>query len=484
MELQETSALAHENQVPLVVDLDGTLLRTDTLLEGMRYIFFHNPLLFLKYITNFLIKEMRGGGGRLTLKWDLTPWILHGVGRYPLNQGVCNLLCQAAQAGRPVYLATGSTLPVALAMAKRCGFFTSVFASSRECNLIGEEKARLLVDTFGRKGFDYIGDSLCDIPVWKVSRRAMVVGASPALKENLPLTHIPPASSESKLGIVAKAARLHQWVKNLLVFVPMVTAHAFTEKALGESLLAFFALCFCASAIYVVNDVLDIDDDRAHPKKVERPFASGTLSLKYAPLGVTVLILFSFLFASFLSSRFILFMLAYFVSSICYSLIFKKLVVIDILALGLLYVLRILLGIEAINCDFSQWLFFFFFFLFLGLAATKRLGALGTNMPEGANSRRGWEAQDKEFLLPFAIGCGIGSTVIFLIYCNSEQAIAHYTNRDFLIPINIIFMYWYQKLVLLVNRGVIQDDPLEFALKDIKNYPLYFAVIILFFLSL
>lgn len=484
MKAQDVIARLDDPQLPLVVDLDGTLMRTDTLWEGLRYVLFHHPLLFVKYLCDFITKKMRGGGGKLSLKWHLTPWVLYGVRTYPFNQEVCTLLRVAAAAGRPVCLATGSTLPIAQEVAKRLGIFTTVFASTRERNLVGEEKARHLVNTYGYKGFDYIGDSRHDIPVWEQARRAYVVGSPPALKKNYPLIRISPINSKAKLRILAKAMRLHQWVKNLLVFVPMIAGHAFTANAFGASILAFFALSFAASAIYVVNDILDIDDDRAHPRKSSRPFASGALPLKYAPLCFVGTITVAFLCASFLSSRFMLFLLGYLLTSIAYSLFLKRLVIIDILVLAWLYVLRIILGIMAINCEFSQWLFFFFFFLFLGLATIKRLGALGKSIPESANLRRGWRDEDKTFLLPFAVGCGIGSTVIFWIYCNSEQAIIHYTYRYYLLAINVIFIYWYQKIVLLVNRGVIHDDPLEYAIRDLRNYPLYFAVIVLFLQSL
>lgn len=485
MEEKDTVTATHEQRIPLVVDLDGTLLRTDTLWEGARLACLHAPLLFAGWLGKLILNGLsRKGDARLAFKWELTPWIVRGVDAYPLNTDVCTILRQAADAGRPVCLATGSTMPVAQEVARRVGFFSAVFASTRECNLIGEEKARLLRDTYGDKGFDYLGDSRHDIPVWKHARCAMVVGSEPGLAKKYHLNQICTEKSPSRVCVLARAMRLHQWVKNLLVFVPMIAAHAFTVPALGASLLAFFALSLCASAIYVVNDVFDLDDDRSHPKKSSRPLASGALPILYAPLCFCGLSSAAFLCGAFLSSYFSGFLLLYLCCSIAYSLQLKKVVILDILMLAWLYVLRVILGIVAIDCDFSQWLFFFFFFLFLGLATIKRLGALGKHMPEGANSRRGWESADKAFLLPLAVACGVGASIVFWIYCTSNQAMEIYSNSYYLLSINILFIYWYLKIVLLANRGCIQDDPLEYAIKNIKNYPLYLGVVILFCLAL
>lgn len=485
MKVKGSVAIMDEQQIPLVVDLDGTLLRTDTLWEGIRTALFHSPLLFIKYVWRLIVKSVSGNPDvRLAFKWDVTPWILQGVEGFPLNQEVFAALRQAGSSGRPCVLATGSTMPVAQAVAKRLGIFTAIFASTRECNLIGEEKARLLVDAYGNGGFDYIGDSGCDVPVWRHARCALAVGAPPVKAAGIHLIGLNAENYKTRLRTLAKAMRVHQWVKNLLVFVPMLAAHSFTWAAFCKCILAFFALSLCASAIYLVNDVLDINDDRAHPRKSSRPFASGALPLILAPLLFCVVIGTSFLFASLLSSQFALFLLIYMLSSLTYSMIVKKMVVADILVLAWLYVLRIILGIEAINCDFSRWLFFFFFFLFLGLASVKRLGALRPDMAKAANSRRGWEAKDRDFLLPFSICCGIGATVVFGIYCNSAVATTHYTHPDYLLAITVIILYWYQKIVLLANRGTLSEDPLDYALKDKKSYTLYFTLGILFLLSL
>ena len=485
MKDQDTDTPQPERQIPLVVDLDGTLLRTDTLWEGARSACLHAPLRFAGWLGKLLLNGLRrNGDARLAFKWELSPWTVQGVPTYPINKEVYALLQQAVDDGRPVCLATASPLPVAEEVAGRIGLFSAVFASTKDRNLIGGEKAKLLTDTYGQKGFDYIGDSRHDIPVWANARHAMIAGGQPALAKKYHLEQISKDTPHSGLRVLARALRLHQWVKNLLVFVPMLAAHAFTLRAFGESLLAFLALSLCASAIYMVNDVFDLEDDRSHPKKSLRPLASGTLPLIYAPLCFCGCVLAAFLCGAFLSSRFMGFLLLYLCCSTAYSMLLKKMEILDILMLAGLYVLRIIMGIAAIKCEFSQWLFFFFFFLFLGLATIKRLGALGKDMPEEANSRRGWKREDKAFLLPLAVACGVGAGIIFWIYCTSDQAMAHYRNSDYLILINIIFIYWYQKIVLLVNRGVIRDDPLEYAMKEIRNYPLYLGVIALFCLSL
>lgn len=255
--------------IPLVVDLDGTLLRTDSFLEGLAAAIAASPVNIFKF---FSFKN----------RLDFKEWAARfgNPDNFPLNTDVLKVLKEAKGCGRPIWLATASPFLVADALAVKLKIFDGVLASGNGINLKGQAKAAALVEKFGNKGFDYIGDARADVPVWQASRTAFVVSDSPyvceAAEQANPDVRIIRGSS-NLLSPILKLLRVRQWVKNLLVFLPMFLAHTISVSHVILCLFAFFSLCFCASAIYVINDFCDLEHDRAHPFKKERPLASGAV---------------------------------------------------------------------------------------------------------------------------------------------------------------------------------------------------------------
>lgn len=271
---QESQATS---RVPLVTDLDDTLITTDSLYEGFLNTVRSHPL----KLANMVIWLQHG---RQIVKKGLMDTKEH-VDTYPINEAVLHILREAATQGREIWLATASPLPVAQAIAERLGCFKGVLSSSDDLNLKGSTKAQALAERFGKNGFDYIGDSTADIPVWAQARKAYVYGSQKlydkALAVNPDAIHIP-RTTETKAAL--RELRIWQWVKNLLVFLPLFLSHDFSLRAFGNTAVAFIALSLCASAGYVINDMADLANDRAHPVKCKRPLASGALSLKYGLL--------------------------------------------------------------------------------------------------------------------------------------------------------------------------------------------------------
>ncbi len=447
--------------IPLVVDLDGTLLSTDTLWEALWRVLSRRPWYVLS-----LIPRLRAG--RAAFKWSLADEMVQGVPRYPVNNAVLHYLQDAVRQGRPVYLATAAPRPVAEAVARRFPFFAAVLGSGPGHNLAGEAKARRLREEFS-SGFDYIGDSEADLPVWQVARRAIIVGGGPALHEKVHASNtdceILPAYSPCRRDY-ASALRLYQWIKNLLVFVPMLLAHEFNLAALCSALSAFFSLSCMASTIYIINDLCDLDSDRLHPRKRSRPFAAGKIPLYRAPLCAGAALAATLVPCLFLPGAFILWLLIYSATTLAYSLFFKKRLFADVIILAGLYVLRIAAGAAAVDVGISNWLLAFAAFFFLGLALLKRTSGLALLKEDEQASGRSYLAQDRPILETMAVCSGFAAFVIITLYINSLQALLLYSRPEYLWAACPVLVYWYGRMLILGHRGLLHDDPVAFALSD------------------
>jgi len=357
----------HGTQRALCIDLDGTLLRTDLLHEAVLALLSRN-LLYLFVLPVWLLKGKAGFKREIARRAQIAPESL------PYDVRILELLRTTSQ--RPRILCTASDILLAEPIARHLGLFEEVLASDGRTNLGGSAKAAALVERFGDRGFDYAGNTLVDLKVWAHAATAIVVNAPGRLacaasKVTQVGDRLPP--TRPGLGAWIKALRLHQWLKNLLVLVPLLTAHRFLDpSAIVQSASAFLAFGLCASGTYLLNDLLDLGADRVHPRKRLRPFASGAIPIKYGLVAIPLLMLASLVLALAISPGFLLALLAYSAMTLGYSFRLKRIVMVDVVMLAALYTVRIIAGALAIDQTLSFWLLAFSMFIFLSLALLKR----------------------------------------------------------------------------------------------------------------
>jgi phosphoserine phosphatase len=351
----------------LVVDLDGTLIHSDMLIEsGFAYLKmsphrFYRPLLWLAH------------GGKAYLKRQLAEVASVDVASLPYNGEVVEWLKEERARGRPIILATASDTRYAEAISGHLGLFERTLSTEGTVNLSADNKRDALVGEYGDKGFDYVGNSRDDLSSWRAAERAYVVNASKHIARKAVRVGNVETVIDTRPDVRRtwmKAIRLHQWLKNLLVFVPLFAAHRFGDPALLKNgMLAFLAFGLCASSVYMLNDLIDLDDDRHHPIKRHRPFASGALSIVAGFVVFPFLLALAFAVAAlWLPPGFSLALLAYYVLTLAYSCVLKRQVVVDVIALAGLYTARIVAGTTAYGMRVSFWLLAFSMCIFLSLA--------------------------------------------------------------------------------------------------------------------
>jgi 4-hydroxybenzoate polyprenyltransferase len=328
-----------------------------------------------------------------------------------------------------------------------------------------------LVQEFGEQGFDYIGDDISDIAVWKRSRKSLLVSRNKkvlraARSAGLSLTVL--SSPDAGIGAYLSALRSRQWVKNTLVGVAAFLMHTFTVDALLLAALAFVAFSACASVVYVLNDLIDLPADRRHPTKKNRPFAAGILPLHQAPKLFAGGLFLTVAPCLFLPSDFALILGVYFGLNLAYSFILKRRLFIDVMLLSVLYVLRIAAGSAAIGIEYSNWLLSFSMFIFTSLALIKRSTELILHEADSKDiaAGRAYLVRDRSMLEMLAAGSGMASIMVFSLYIDSQKALGLYTHPQMLWLIAPLLLYWIGRLLLLAHRGVMHDDPVYFALKD------------------
>jgi 4-hydroxybenzoate polyprenyltransferase/phosphoglycolate phosphatase-like HAD superfamily hydrolase len=448
------------HKIPLVVDLDGTLVRTDTLWESFFAAWARS--LWLPILALALLFR-----GRAALKQTLTARALDSrltVETLPYNEAVLTRLRDARAAGRTTVLATAADEKVANAVAAHLGLFDRVYASDGQTNLKSQNKAQKLISEFGAKGFDYIGDSRADVAVWSASREAFTVSAhQPAgvLRIESEATHTRALSSWVKL------LRVRHWIKNVLVFVALFAAHRFTEPlAWQQAIFTFFAFCAVCSGIYVFNDLFDLASDRSHPSKRFRPLAAGAISLSSA-FVIALLLLTLGLFLAFCSGLWVGFaILGYCVVNAVYTLQAKRVAVLDVSILASLYTLRIVAGALAIAAPLSPWLFAFSVFAFLSLALLKRAIDLNRLAPDEKLPGRGYTGRDAAFVNTFGAGAALAAVLVLSLYVSAPQAAVLYRNPAWLWFALAVILFWLMRMWQLAMRGASDDDPVLFATKD------------------
>jgi 4-hydroxybenzoate polyprenyltransferase/phosphoserine phosphatase len=450
---------------PIVVDLDGTLIQTDMLHETSLRVLRDSP-------WNLLRVPLWLSNGRACLKQHLAKLSQFDPAALPYNQELITWLKIQSENGRPLVLCTASDHYIAQLIADHLGIFDIVIASDGIVNLAGTRKADELVKRFGEKGFDYAGNSNTDLAVWKKSRRAIVVNSHDSLaQEAAKLAEIECIFPAQRTGFSAlrRMLRVHQWLKNLLLFIPLFAAHQVNNTAtLTALLVAFLAFSLCASSVYVANDLLDLESDRQHPRKRLRPFASGQVPIWIGVLLAPALLVASMLLASFVGGSFLSWLSFYFLLTCAYSWGLKRLMLVDCLTLAVLYTLRIVAGAAAANMSLSFWLIAFAVFLFLSLSFVKRYAELEVQLANGKEKvhGRGYFTSDAPMIQAFGTSAGYASVLVLALYLNSDAVVKLYKTPELIWAAVPVMLFWMSWMWMQAHRGLMHDDPLVFAVKD------------------
>lgn len=450
--------------VPLCVDLDGTLTHSDVLIESFLVLIKKNPL----YAFLCIVWLLRGKGH---LKAEIAARVSIDVSLLPYNARLVDFLRQERSSGCDLYLCTAGDHRYAEQVASHFGFFKGVMASDASRNLSGSHKAEALSTTFGIQGFDYCGNARADIPVWKLARRAIVVGSKSieAAAKKVNKTTVFFEDSRPFLRLVLREMRVYQWVKNLLIFLPLLASHRFTQvDTLIDVGIAFLSFCFCASSVYLLNDMLDLDADRRHSRKRDRPFASGELPLLAGIILMLVLLSLSASLAILLTPAFQLVLTGYVVITLAYSFRLKRVVLIDVFVLAALYTARIVAGGAAGNIVLSDWLIMFSVMIFLSLAMVKRYTELDKIQRDGKTSAagRGYLADDMSIMRSFGTAAGYVAVLVLALYMNSSDVTVLYHHPHRLWILFCLLLYWISRVWMIAFRGKMNDDPIVFAIKN------------------
>ena len=451
----------------LVVDLDGTLVSTDMLYESFWSAFSKDWTVLIKSFF-WLLK------GKANLKNNLYIVSNIDVTNLPYNNEVIDLIKKYKKKSTHIALVTATNQNMANKIANYLNIFDEVKGSTNKINLQGKLKANFLKNRYGTRGFDYVGDSLDDLHSWKKAKKAILVNDDPSIikackKVNSNFKQLKTKSSKNLTLEYIKTIRVHQWIKNILVFAPMFAANQLTLENFNNSFIAFITFCLSASSTYLFNDLVDLKADRSHSYKKFRPIANGIVSIKNAMILLLIMFLSSMLLAYSIGVYFLLTIFTYCVLSISYSLIIKKIVILDIFFLCTLYTLRIYSGGVATEIPLSFWLITFSIFLFLSLAAIKRQSEL-VNLKKSKKSRlilgRGYSIEDLPFVSMIALSAGFISVLIAGFYINSSEIMIVYSKIWPLGLACVTLLFWLIKILYASSNGLIIDDPIIYALKD------------------
>lgn len=465
---------------PLCVDLDGTLVNTDTLWETV--------LLFIKQrpCTAWFLLIFWLFHSRSYLKRQVAQSVNLSADALPYNQQLLSWLKEQHALGRSLVLVTAADESIAMRIAAHLGIFNHVFASDGIRNLKGSHKADILNEAFGKGQYDYVGNHRSDLEIWLHCRYAILANFSAGLLRRCrEIAEVREHFPKTRLGVrkFLKAIRVHQYAKNILIFLPVLLGHYFTHaEMLWQSLLGFMCFSMLASSVYLLNDLLDLEADRRHASKSRRALACGELPI---PVGIILLLLFLLLAVglSFLLPRaFQCVMLMYYVLTMLYSFTLKRQVLLDVLALSALYTLRIIAGMAIAAQIYAFWLILFSVFFFTSLAFIKRFTELDQMLrmkQEKTIHGRGYHTDQVQMISVFGIASGYLSVLVFALYINSQQAYSLYHHPSWLYLICPVLLYWISYVWLRASSGELHEDPIIFALHDKISYYCVGLIIIL-----
>lgn len=468
---------------PLCVDLDGTLVKSDTLVDSLLALARTDPDLLFK-LPGRLIH------GKAAFKAFVTASVSLDAAHLPYNSAVLDFLRDEEGRGRPIYLATGADVHLAQRVADHLAIFTGVLGSDGATNLTGSKKLDGLQRLLGSEAFDYIGNDTPDLPLLAHATEAMVANPTLRLRLRLRARGIRPAHTfvEHKPVLLSllKAVRVHQWAKNLLIFVPLLCSHALSADKLLAALVALGCFSLTASSAYIVNDLLDIEADRRHPRKRQRPFAAGDLSAFSGISIAAVFLLAGMSGAYLLPGRFFNWLLIYLALTVAYSVYLKRIALVDVLALSGLYILRLLAGSSVTLTPISHWLAGFSMFLFLSLAIVKRFAEL-ENLRirnEVPRNGRGYLVTDLDQLRSFGTASAYAAVVVYAIYISGPDVVKLYHKSPLLWLTVPLMILWLNRVWLLASRGELDEDPVAFALTDPISQVIGIMVVIVALLAL
>ena len=458
----------------LFVDLDGTLIKNDLLVESMVALVRQKPA-YSFAIFFWLLR------GRACVKAELAQRVKLSMDTLPLQSEFVEHLQGERARGRTIYLATASHSSLAEQIAQRLGIFTGVLASDGEHNLKGAAKLEEILAVTGGACFDYAGNAWADLRIWGKARRGIIVnphfGVRAAAQKCCSIERVFD-DRPSVIRAWIRQLRLYQWLKNLLLGIPLLTAHVFDPRSLLAVLVAFFAFGCVASAGYLLNDLIDLPTDRQHPRKRKRPLAAGDLAMGTA-LGVMIALLAAGLIAAALDSpSFLLVLVAYLILTLGYSLYLKTLVLVDVIVLAALFTIRIIAGAVVIRVQMSSWLLAFSMFTFFSLALVKRTSELVTvqGMSREAVSGRDYRVSDYGTLTAMGVASGYVAVVVLALFIDSPQARGAYSHPGLLWPLCPLMIYWVSRLWIKTGRGEMHDDPLLYSARDRASWLVFAAM--------
>ena len=472
--MQDTAILPGEllsrssETVPLVVDLDGTLIRSDVLIESAFAYLGQDPL----RIGGLLSALARG---KAALKARIAARTEIDVSALPYDEDILVLIRQARASGRPTYLASATNERYVRAIAEHLGLFDGWFASNENENLSSTLKARRLVKAFSEKGFDYVGNDSTDLAVWAAARQRIAVRVSHLVRSKL-IGMDPDAvvleTTSGRARAWFELLRVHQWAKNALVLVPLLTAQRFEVLAFGQEITAFLAFSIAASGVYILNDLVDLDADRKHPSKRRRPLADATVSVSKAMTVAPVLVAIALIGSLLMPPWFAVVLLGYILLTTAYTFFLKRKMMVDVVTLASLYTIRVIGGAAAISVPVSEWLLGFSMFIFTALALVKRYSELAGRMDKGLPdpSNRNYRKSDLDIVAALAAAAGFNAVTVFALYISSETVHDLYRHPRALWLICPILMYWLGRVLIMAHRRLIDDDPIVFALKDRNSF--------------
>jgi 4-hydroxybenzoate polyprenyltransferase len=455
--------------VPLVVDLDGTLVKTDVLLEAVFALLKRNVFYALLFPL-WLLRGKAAFKAEIASRVDVDPALL------PYHEDFLAYLKDQHKQGRSLVLATASSEKFARAIARHTALFSEVLASSHTDNLSGQRKLERLQERFENDEFDYAGNAMVDLQVWSGARAALLVNPERGVKAAAEAQGEVSRVFDDRSGVAwqryLKALRLHQWLKNLLIFVPLFMSHKFDDPALlAQAILAFVVFGLCASSVYLLNDLLDLPDDRRHPTKCNRPFAAGSVSVISGALLIPCLLLPALLLSLFLPVEFFGVLALYYAVTLAYSLRLKRAALIDVLTLAGLYTVRIIAGAAAVSVVLSFWLLAFSMFLFLSLALIKRFTELLTMQQQDRLSAAGRDyfTSDLETLAQFGSASAYMSVLVLALYINSSDVRTLYAHPEVIWLLCPLLLYLVMRMWLLARRNQLNEDPVVWVIRDRRS---------------
>jgi 4-hydroxybenzoate polyprenyltransferase/phosphoserine phosphatase len=452
----------------IFVDLDGSLLHTDLLIESFFQLVKERPGLVPSFLTH-LMKS----------KSEMKSWVADKttleIKTLPFREDLLVFLREEKRKGTKIILATASHEKWAEKVALHLDLFDHVIATSKSCNMKGAAKSEAIVSYCSQEGISdwtYVGDSRSDFPIWHASNSCILAGGTNKIESKLVASgkmlrrfH----NKQNSAYAVLRALRAHQWIKNLLVFAPIFLAQRIDSEHLWNCIIAFVCFSMTASSVYVINDVMDVTSDRAHPKKKNRPFAAGALPQQWGLIIAFTLLCLSFSLSNLvLPITFSLILAGYLFLTTAYSVWLKKLPIVDVLVLASFYSIRIFAGAAVASVVVSEWLFAFSMFFFLSLAFVKRYSELQRMKSLGRLDAhgRGYSVTDLRLVETMGVTSGYLSVLVLALYINSANMKTFYENATALWAICPLLFFWIGRIWLLASKSLIDDDPLVFAMKD------------------